>query len=565
MIKRLAALSALAVGFWVAASSAAENDATLRLTNLLQIRSVEIEGKQMTWRAGETVRLKPFPEDLTLRFGPATNAPRVPGRLRYKLEGCDPVWREGCGEMYLAIRFLDPADEQVALKIFKVTGESAGWNGTLDTGTLTHRRETVVVPPRASQLHVVISSAGPPATLGIFVVDNLVVARVSPLDGRASALLRSPFGQPAKDTGRGRVPEGWIQDGVRPSMAKIVELGRDPATKAFAILDEDGMGHAEWRSLKTISPRVAPGDQLVVEWNELFSMGMSGVNSAQYRSLPAGHYRFRVAELSALGKPTGAETFLNLLVPLPFWKRAWFWGAATAVVMTTSVAGGRYLAWHRMRREMLRLQQQRLLEQERLRIAQNIHDDLGARVTQISLLSGMAQGIANLPDKARADFASISGMARDLVTALYETVWAVNPENDNLDALGNYLCQMVNQQCGQAQIRCRLHVEDLPRDVQLSSQTRHNITMAVKEAVHNVIKHAQASELTLRAAFADPWLSVSIQDDGCGFPPAGNLPSNGLNNMKRRLQEIGGTCGIESQAGRGTTVQLRLEVRPPSP
>jgi signal transduction histidine kinase len=230
--------------------------------------------------------------------------------------------------------------------------------------------------------------------------------------------------------------------------------------------------------------------------------------------------------------------------------------------MVLSVAAGRYLAWQRMRREMQRHQQQRLLEQERLRIAQNIHDDLGARVTQISLLSGMAQDNASLPEKARADFDSISRMARDLVTALYETVWAVNPENDNLDALGNYLCQMVNQLCGQAPLRCRLHVADLPHDVQLSSQTRHNISMAVKEAVHNVIKHARASEVTLHAAYAGHLLSVAIQDDGCGFQTAGNLPGNGLTNIKRRLEEIGGTCVIESQAGRGTTVQLRIEVRP---
>ena len=321
----MAALSALAVAFGAEISSAAAAGPTHLMPNPLQIRSLEIQGKPVAWPAGETVRLKPFPEDLTLWFGPATNAPRTAGRLRYKLEGYDPAWREGCGEMYVAIRFMDAADEQVALRIFRVTGESAGWNGTLDTGTLTHRRETVIVPPRASQFNVVISSAGPPATMGILVVDDLVVARVSPTDGRASALLRSPFAQSAKDRGGSRAPEGWVQDGVRPSMAKIVELGRAPAAKAFAVLDEDGLGHAEWRSLKTIAPQVAPGDRLVVEWNELFSMGMSGVNSAQYRTLPAGRYQFRVAELTALGMPTGAEIFLNLHVPLPFWKRAWFW------------------------------------------------------------------------------------------------------------------------------------------------------------------------------------------------------------------------------------------------
>ena len=150
-----------------------------------------------------------------------------------------------------------------------------------------------------------------------------------------------------------------------------------------------------------------------------------------------------------------------------------------------------------MRREMVRLKQQRALEQERLRIAHDIHDDLGARVTQISLLSAMAQDNPAFPEKARADFDKISKMSRELVSALYETVWAVNPENDNLDALGNYLCQMVKQLCERTPLRCRFHVLDLPHEVQVSSQTRHNISMAVKEAVHNIIKHAKASEVTI--------------------------------------------------------------------
>jgi signal transduction histidine kinase len=562
VIKRIAAASAMAVTFWAGISSAAEDAITSLVTNLLEIRSVEVRGKSIAWRAGETVCLRPFPEDITFWFG-SSNAPRFPSRLRYKLEGKDSAWQEESGEMYLAIRFLDAADDQVDLKMFRARGESAGWNGTLQSGTLTHRRETVVVPPRACQIRVVISSAGPPETIGILVVDDLVISRFSPADGSTSVLLRSPFGKPASDGAGTRTPEGWIRDGVLPSMAKIVELGRDPAVRAFAVLDEDALGNAEWRSFKSIAPAVTPGDQLLIEWNELFSIGLSGVTSAYYRSLPPGDFQFRVAEATVLGVPTGAEASLKVNVPLPFWKMVWFWVTVAAVGVAISVASGRYIAWHRMQREMILLQHQRSLEQERVRIAQNIHDDLGARVTQISLLSGMAQGNPGLPEKARADFDSISRMARDLVTALYDTVWAVNPENDNLDALGNYLCQMVNQLCSQAQLRCRVHVEELPRDVQLSSQTRHNITMAVKEAMHNVIKHARASEVTLHAAYFGNLLTVSLQDNGCGFQVAGNLPGNGLTNMKRRLQEIGGTCTIESQPGHGTTVQLRMEVPPP--
>jgi signal transduction histidine kinase len=211
-----------------------------------------------------------------------------------------------------------------------------------------------------------------------------------------------------------------------------------------------------------------------------------------------------------------------------------------------------------MRQEMVRLQHQQELEQERLRIAHDIHDDLGARVTQISLLSALSHDNPAFPEKARAEFDQISRMSRDLVSALYETVWAVNPENDNLDALGNYLCQMVNQLCEQAQLRRRLHVADLPGAIQISSQTRHNISLTVKEAVHNVIKHANASEVTMRVGLENLRLSVSVHDNGCGFQPSKRPAGNGLANMRRRMDKIGGSCAIESQPGEGTTVRLQL-------
>ena len=153
-------------------------------------------------------------------------------------------------------------------------------------------------------------------------------------------------------------------------------------------------------------------------------------------------------------------------------------------------------------------------------------------------------------------------MSRELVGALYQTVWAVSPENDNLEALGSYLCQMADKMCEQTPLRCRFHVTGLPPDVQLSSQSRHNISMAVKEAIHNVIKHARASEIALRVTFAGGRLDISIQDNGVGFEPAGMTDGNGLPNMKQRLSNLGGQCLIESQPGKGTIVRIHLDVRP---
>jgi signal transduction histidine kinase len=267
-----------------------------------------------------------------------------------------------------------------------------------------------------------------------------------------------------------------------------------------------------------------------------------------------------VAEVSVLGKPTGVETMIVVTVPLPYWQTMWFWAALAVLTVGTSALSVRYLAWHKMRREVIRLEQQRALERERLRIAQDIHDDLGARVTEISLLSGMAENNDGFSEQARVEFCRISMKSRDLVAALYETVWAVNPENDNLEAIGNYLRQTINNQCTQAQLRCRLHISPLPRNIETSSRIRHNISMAAREATHNAIKHAKASQITVHVSVADMLLTVSIQDDGCGFDFATNPSGNGLVNMRRRMEDIGGNCVIESWSGRGTKVQFCLLV-----
>jgi signal transduction histidine kinase len=110
-------------------------------------------------------------------------------------------------------------------------------------------------------------------------------------------------------------------------------------------------------------------------------------------------------------------------------------------------------------------------------------------------------------------------------------------------------------------LRCRFYISDLPKKAQISSQTRHNLSMAVKEAVHNVIKHARASEVVIHIELDGATLLVSVQDDGCGFQVSEQAASgNGLTNMKRRLEEIGGTCVVESEPGKGTTLRLRLTV-----
>ena len=524
------------------------------------IQSVTVDGKALPVAGRSILHLPPHPGVVSFVVGGSTNSNGQTLRFRHRLEGVDKDWQDGFVFMYLAVRFFDASGRQVSQTAFRAVGESPGWKGALGGSTFTHRRETVIAPDQAASLMAAISSAGPPTTVGLFVVEDLVISRLGASGRQPEVLLEPPASFLDKNQSLDQAPADWMRDGLNPNMAKIIEVGEDHPARAFAILDEDPNAHAEWRTVKDFA-KVSTGEHLLVEWNELFTMGEGIARTVDYSKLPPGDYNFRAVETTPLGAPLGPEVSLALVVPLPYWKSPWFWGLVVALCAAIGAASYRYVAWQQMRRELARLEGQRLLEQERVRIAQDIHDDLGARVTQISLVSGLARGDPALPEKARGEFDVISGMARDLVAALYETVWAVNPEHDNLDALGDYVCQVVDNLCEQAQLRRRLRVTELPRDVHVSSHLRHNLCMAVKEAVHNVIKHARATELSVQVDFDGSALSISVKDDGCGFDPVRAGVGNGLANMKRRLDQIGGSLLIESQPGRGTTVSFRCNVR----
>lgn len=530
--------------------SAASND-------VLQINRITIPGKQIEPPFDKELNLGPFPAETVFYFGPTEKPEHTPLRTRCQLEGFEERWHEGGGEMYLIVRFYNESGDNIDQVKYTVRGTSPGWTGSFSTSPLTHRREAITVPTNSARVMVVLSSAGPPATIGVYVIQGLTISKRGTNLADAESIVMSPLSGPL-DGNRDNAPARWERDGTRPTMAKVVEVGED-RTRAFAIVDDDPRGHAEWHNDKAFAPRVSANDRLVIEWNEMFSMGVSDFRVQGYQQLRSGSYRFRLSELSVFGLPVGPEVTVALRIPPPYWRTPWFWSAVAAFLTIFLVLTFRYFSWRRMQRAMASLQQQHALQQERLRIAQDIHDDLGARITQISIVSGMAQKDSSASDKARTEFDRISTMSRDLVSALYETVWAVNPENDNVEAVGSFLCQRINELCVQAGLRCRLNVSSLPRDVEISSRARHNLMMAANEAVHNVIKHANATLVTVKINFEDSLLSIVISDDGRGFrtesPPSSGY---GLTNMQRRMREIGGTCEINSGNGTGTSIHLAL-------
>ena len=271
-----------------------------------------------------------------------------------------------------------------------------------------------------------------------------------------------------------------------------------------------------------------------------------------YPRLPSGHYRFEVKACNEDGVWNETGAALSFVVAPFIWERTWFRASALGVFTVFVIAGVRYVSFRRLRRQLEGAQQQAALHRERARIAKDIHDDLGANLTQIALLSDFARQDRESPATVDGHMGNISAKARQAVQSLDEIVWAVNPRNDTLAQRIIHIGQFALDYLQVAGVRCRLDFPDELPDREVSSDARHGLFLVVKEALNNVVKHARADEVRLRLALSPEGLRIEIEDDGRGFEGgAGDPWADGLRNMRQRTQELGGECRIASQSGAG--------------
>jgi signal transduction histidine kinase/ligand-binding sensor domain-containing protein len=289
---------------------------------------------------------------------------------------------------------------------------------------------------------------------------------------------------------------------------------------------------------------------------------------ATYNYIPPGNYSFQVTACNNDGVWNETGATLKFEVLPHFWQTMWFLvlgGLATVLAASALVWAD---ARRRMRRQLEKLERERTLERERARIAQDIHDDLGASLTHIAMLSGSACGDLDVPEPVAKILTRIFERTRELTRSMDEIVWAVNPRHDTLDSLANYLNRFAHDYLSAAEIRCRL---DLPLQLpalSVTAETRHNLFLAFKEALHNAVQHGAATEVRVELKLEKNQLTLRVADDGRGFDPAtpadghtlaGRIAhGNGLVNMRRHLAEINGTCEIHSEPGRGTTVTFTV-------
>jgi signal transduction histidine kinase len=292
-----------------------------------------------------------------------------------------------------------------------------------------------------------------------------------------------------------------------------------------------------------------------------------------YPRLSAGDYEFHVQACNNAGvwNETGATLALSVQ---PFLWETWWFRTGAGLSIVVAAGGSVFLvARRRYRRKLLRLEARRAIEQERARIAKDIHDDLGASLTRITLLSQPTRGESEEGSGAAENLEQIHATARELTQAMGEVVWAVNPEHDSFDGLVNYLSNYAQSFLGVAGLRCRLEMPmRLPSQV-LSAELRHNLFLAFKEALNNVVRHAAATEVRVSLTPDESGFTLQVEDNGRGFPRSAppvdgtaNPPvranrGNGLANMHTRLREIGGSCELEGSEGAGVKIRFRVPWR----
>lgn len=204
-----------------------------------------------------------------------------------------------------------------------------------------------------------------------------------------------------------------------------------------------------------------------------------------------------------------------------------------------------------------RAESRHALEEERARIAKDLHDDLGANLTQIIFLSERVEVARDDGQEVARWFDLIPTTAQRTIQSLDEIVWAINPRHDSLESLANYLSQFAQQHLTLAHIRCVLDVPTVLPSVPLSAEVRHNLLLMTREALHNAVTHARATEVRLSLNLDEKRLKITISDNGQGFEPESGSPhGNGLQNMRQRVSAIGGRLEISTKPGRGTTVSF---------
>jgi len=266
------------------------------------------------------------------------------------------------------------------------------------------------------------------------------------------------------------------------------------------------------------------------------------------------------ATLAGRGLPLGIRgaSFAFTIVP-PFWRTTWFMVLAWSIVVVTVGGAVRFFEMRALKRRMQALEREQALDRERLRISRDMHDEVGARLTEIAILSELVRKNKPASDESANQTERIARKSREVIDSISEIIWATNPKNDPLEDLVAYLRHYAFQFFEHSPIRLTFELPDAVPPLRFSSEARRNLFLAFKETLNNIVKHSKASCASVTVVCTADVIEIRVKDDGTGFVRGGpGRRGDGLTNMDRRMKDIGGTARIESSPRQGTVVVLTL-------
>lgn len=516
-----------------------------------------------------------------LTFQIANRSQREDLRFRYKLEGYDSSWKS-IGDLYTLIRVMDKDDRSITKMFRTVRNQSNGWNGNPTQSPLVTQEVTLTLPAEADRLRIQFATkdnSWPDAAayIGSYVFSNLQVTltpAVIPsnqvvLKPNLMELLTPQVDELTRETAQNHekttVQSGsWRRLDVRSAQeyCRILQ-GPDNASRLM-IWDNSPHILPTWTSIGSRQFIKLKGmSKMKLTWEEGYSVGRHGDTDINYERLPEGSYIMRIQAVSPDGQPVGEESSFPIKVSSPFHKTWTFLllcllGSGTIIGLIV-----RQVTQMRLLKRVHALEKMQMLEHERHRIARDLHDHMGADLTHLAQLSDLALSISGGQEQIRARLDEVFDLAKNLSQQTDEIVWSVNPVNDTLESFLSYMTNLAQRRFDTAGISCRLDIPQSTPSLPLSSQKRHHLLMACKEAVNNILKHSRARHAWIRVAFDSNLLQIKIEDDGRGLCSQDNQnsPTNdgcGCINIRERMREIGGTASLNDRPGGGACITLSL-------
>jgi signal transduction histidine kinase/ligand-binding sensor domain-containing protein len=280
---------------------------------------------------------------------------------------------------------------------------------------------------------------------------------------------------------------------------------------------------------------------------------------ARYMNVEPGDYTFRVKGSNNDGIWNEEGTSIALTIAPPVWKTTWFTVCLWATALFSLGGTIRYIERRKLKQRIAELERERAVEHERARISQDMHDEVAAGLTEIGILSELAKRNIRNPEEAETHMQRVSEASRETIESIGEIIWAINPKNDLLDDLVAYLRHYTARYLAATAIKLEFNIPETIPGFHLSAEARRNVFLVMKETLHNIVKHSEATAVFIKVSLTKQHLEILVKDNGKGFSTGDTFRfGNGLHNMEKRMKSIGGGFVIESRPGGGTCVSIAV-------